>query len=412
MDERHRMNETILKNRQLVLGVCGGIAAYKSVELLRQLIKHGAKVRVIMTAAATRFVSPLTFSTLSGNPVYQDLFEETDNSAIRHIDWAESAQAVVIAPATANMVAKMAHGIADDPLSTFMLAATCPVMICPAMNANMFEHPATQRNLDRLSADGCQILSPGVGELACKVTGPGRLPEPSEIVDRLIRLLTPHDLAGKQVLVTAGPTREFIDPVRFLSNPSSGKMGYAIARAAEHRGAAVTLVSGPVSLSPPEHVTHVPVVSVEEMAGAVFARADNMDIIIKVAAVSDYRPVVCEDHKVKKGVCDVHLALARTPDILKTLGQRKHPGQVLVGFAAETHDMEIYARQKIADKNLDMIAANLIGPADSGFGSDTNQITLFFSGGRTIRLAVMDKMAAANRILDEVVTLAKQDLAD
>ncbi|BBO81757.1 putative coenzyme A biosynthesis bifunctional protein CoaBC [Desulfosarcina ovata subsp. sediminis] len=401
------MKNNLLKNKNIVLGVCGGIAAYKSVELLRRLVKLGARVRVIMTGSAARFVGPTTFAVLSENPVCLDLFAETDDAAIQHIAWADAAQAVIVAPATANMVAKMAGGIADDALSTFMLAVTCPVMICPSMNSNMFEHPATQRNLEQLAADGCRILAPGVGELACKTSGPGRLPEPEEIVDRLISYLTPDDLAGKRVLVTAGPTREAIDPVRFISNPSSGKMGYAIARAAENRGAVVTLVSGPVALAPPLNVEMVPVVSVDQMAEAVFARMDQADVIIKVAAVSDYRPVVSEAHKVKKGDGDIQLALTRTTDILKTLGQRKRAGQILVGFAAETRDMETYAMQKVAAKNLDMIAANLIGPPDSGFAADTNRMTLFFADGRKASLDVMDKAAVAHRILDEVVGIIR-----
>ena len=396
------MKKTVLSGKNIVLGVSGGIAAYKSVELLRRLVKLGARVRVIMTRSAASFVGPMTFKVLSENPVCLDLFEDESDAAIRHIEWAEAAQAVVIAPATANVVAKLAGGIADDALSTFMLAVTCPTLICPSMNSNMFEHPATQRNLKRLEADGNAILAPGVGELACKTTGPGRLPEPVEIVDRLIALLTPDDFAGKRVLVTAGPTREAIDPVRFISNPSSGKMGYAIARAAENRGARVTLVSGPVALEPPLNVETVRVVSVDEMAQAVFQRQNDSDVIIKVAAVSDYRPTTSHEHKVKKGAGDIQLALTRTTDILKTLGQQKRPGQILVGFAAETRDMETYARKKLAEKRLDMIAANLIGPPDSGFAADTNRMTLYHADGRKVDLTVMEKDAVAHRILDEV----------
>jgi phosphopantothenoylcysteine decarboxylase/phosphopantothenate--cysteine ligase len=303
------------------------------------------------------------------------------------------------------MVAKLAQGIADDALSTFMLAVTCPVMICPSMNSNMFEHPATQRNLDRLAADGCRILAPGEGELACKTVGAGRLPEPVEIVDRLIGYLTPDDLAGKNLLITAGPTREAIDPVRFISNPSSGKMGYAIARAAENRGGRVTLVSGPVALDPPVNVQMVPVVTVDEMARAVFDRLDQAHVVIKVAAVSDYRPVTTASQKMKKGEGGITLELERTTDILKTIGQKKRSGQIVVGFAAETQDMETYARKKVAEKNLDMIAANLIGPPDSGFAADTNRMTLFFADGRKIALDVMEKGQVAHRILDEVAKL-------
>jgi phosphopantothenoylcysteine decarboxylase / phosphopantothenate---cysteine ligase len=344
----------------------------------------------------------MTFAVLSENPVCVDLFEENDDAAIRHIAWAEAAHAVVIAPATANMVAKMANGMADDALSTFMLAVTCPVMICPSMNSNMFEHPATQRNLERLAADGCQILAPGEGALACKTVGPGRLPEPEEIVDRLVSYLTPDDLAGRNILITAGPTREAIDPVRFISNPSSGKMGYAIARAAENRGGRVTLISGPVSLAPPLNVETIPVTTVDEMAQAVFDRLAQAHVIIKVAAVSDYRPVNVSDQKMKKGEGSISLALERTTDILKTVGQRKRPGQIVVGFAAETQDMETYAKKKVAEKNLDMIAANLIGPADSGFAADTNRMTLFFADGQKVVLDVMEKDAVAHLILDQV----------
>ena len=395
----------MLKNKQIVLGVCGGIAAYKSVELLRRLVKAGARVRVIMTESATRFVAPMTFEALSENPVYTDLFEEKSDASIRHIAWAEDAQAVVIAPATANIVAKMANGIADDALSTFMLAVTCPVMVCPSMNSNMYEHPATQRNLARLADDGCAILAPGEGELACKTVGAGRLPEPVEIVDRLSAFLTPKDLSGKNILITAGPTREAIDPVRFVSNPSSGKMGYAIARAAENRGARVTLVSGPVALEPPVNVETIPVISAEEMACAVFDRLDQAQVIVKVAAVSDYRPSTVMPQKMKKGEEGITLSLERTTDILKTIGQKKRPGQILVGFAAETQDMEAYARKKVAEKNLDMIAANLIGPPDSGFAADTNRMTLFFKDGRQKPLEVMQKDQVAHLILDEVVKL-------
>ena len=406
------MQETVLQSKQIVLGVCGGIAAYKSVELLRRLVKLGARVRVIMTRSAARFVSPLTFAVLSENPVCLDLFEDQDDAAIRHIAWAESAQAVLIAPATANMIAKLAHGIADDALSTFMLAVTCPIMICPSMNSNMFEHPATRRNLDRLVADGCHILAPCEGELACKTIGPGRLPDPEAIVDRLIAYLTPDDLAGKNVMVTAGPTREAIDPVRFISNPSSGKMGFAMARAAENRGARVTLISGPVQLLPPLNVTLVCVETADEMARAVFDHMDRADVIIKVAAVSDYRPRTVEAHKIKKGEGDMQLTLERTTDILKTVGQRKRDDQIVVGFAAETREMASYARQKLIEKHLDLIAANRIGPGDSGFAADTNRMTLFFADGGQTVLDVMEKDKVAHFILDQVVDLIKNKQAE
>lgn len=401
------MKKNVLHDRNIVLGVCGGIAAYKSVELLRRLVKLGARVRVVMTRSAARFVGPMTFAVLSENKVCLDLFDEKNDAAIRHIAWAEAAQAVVIAPATANMVAKLAHGIADDALSTFMLAVTCPVMICPSMNSNMFEHPAHRRNLRRLEADGNLVLAPGEGELACGTTGPGRLPEPEEIVDRLISFLSPDDLAGKRFLITAGPTREAIDPVRFISNPSSGKMGYAIARAAERRGARVTLVTGPVSLAPPLNVEVVPVVTADDMAEAVFSRLEQAHVIVKVAAVSDYRPVHTETHKIKKSRDEIELVLERTTDILKTVGRRKRDDQIVVGFAAETRDMASYALKKLDEKRLDLIAANLIGPPDSGFAADTNRMTLFFADGRKTVLDVMDKDTVAHLILDQVVELIR-----
>jgi phosphopantothenoylcysteine decarboxylase/phosphopantothenate--cysteine ligase len=275
-------------------------------------------------------------------------------------------------------------------------------MICPSMNSNMYEHPAHRRNLQQLHADGYHLLAPGEGELACGTTGPGRLPEPADIVDRLASLLTTKDLAGKQVLVTAGPTREAIDPVRFISNPSSGKMGYAIARAAEYRGARVTLVSGPVELAPPLNVELIPVVTVDEMASAVFERMERADVIVKVAAVSDYRPVRMNTHKIKKGEDRLQLSLERTTDILKTVGQRKRR-QFVVGFAAETREMEAYARRKLQEKHLDMIAANLIGSPDSGFASDTNRMTLYYADGSQEVLNLMDKLAVAHLILDRTV---------
>jgi len=401
------MRKSVLHGKNIVFGVCGGIAAYKSVEIVRRLLKLGSNVRVIMTRSATRFVGPMTFEVLSENKVCVDLFDGKDDASIRHIAWAEEAHAVLIAPATANMVAKLAHGIADDALSTFMMAVTSPVLVCPSMNSNMFEHPAHRRNLRQLEADGCQVLSPGEGQLACGTTGPGRLPEPVEVVDRLKALMTTKDFTGKTVLVTAGPTREPIDPVRFISNPSSGKMGYAIARAAEYRGARVLLVSGPVNLAPPLNVDTIRVETVSEMAEAVFTRLDETDVVVKVAAVSDYRPVTTERHKMKKGDGDIHLALTRTTDILRTIGSQKRDGQIVVGFAAETQNMESYARKKLQEKNLDLIAANLIGHPDSGFAADTNRMTLFFADGRTLDLEIMDKEAVAHLILDEVARLVK-----
>jgi phosphopantothenoylcysteine decarboxylase/phosphopantothenate--cysteine ligase len=396
--------KNILKDKHIVLGVCGGIAAYKSVELLRLLAKEGASIRVLMTENAKWFVGPGTFETLSGQPVCLSLFENQDEAPVSHIRWAEEAQAVVIAPATANIIGKLANGIADDALSTFMLAATCPVLVCPSMNTNMFFSPSVQRNLQTLKNDGMTILEPDAGELACGTRGAGRLPEPELIADRLKACLTSRDLEDKTILVSAGPTREAIDPVRFISNPSSGKMGYAIAKAAEHRGAKVTLVSGPVRLPAPYGVDVIRVSSASEMAEAVFAHMAGADIIIKTAAVSDYRPKVQAPQKIKKLKDELILELIKNQDILKALGAKK-TGQILVGFAAETEELEKHAGQKLKAKNLDIIVGNLVNVPASGFQSDTNQVTFFYRDGSKEPLPVMEKEAVAHVLLDRILNL-------
>ncbi len=393
-----------IKNKNIVLGVCGGIAAYKSVELLRLLKKHGANVRVIMTSNARKFVGQLTFEALSGQPVCTDIFEKNDCAPIRHIDWAREADAVVIAPATANITGKLANGIADDMLSTFMLAVTSPVIFCPSMNTHMYENKAVRRNLERLRTDGYFIMEPETGKLACGTAGPGRLPEPTDILDRVLSSLMPKDLKGKRLLVTAGPTRELIDPVRFISNPSSGKMGYSIARAAEHRGGAVVLITGPVNLPDPLNVNMIHVRTAEEMASAVFKHMKRSDIIIKAAAVSDYRPVTSSKRKMKKGKDEMVLALQKNQDILKKLGRKKE-NRTLVGFAAETENLEKNARKKLAEKNLDIIAGNIIGRPSSGFGTDTNKVTLFYKNGSKESLPKMEKDALAHILLDRIVEL-------
>jgi phosphopantothenoylcysteine decarboxylase/phosphopantothenate--cysteine ligase len=391
------------KNKKVILAVCGGIAAYKSVEILRLLKKAQAEVRVILTKSAQWFVGALTFEALSGQPVFKEMFQEGSEASFRHIDWAREADGVIIAPATANIIGKLANGIADDPLSTFMLAVTAPVLICPSMNTHMYASKAVQRNLDTLRSDGYFLMEPDSGQLACGTSGPGRLPEPEEIFDRFLACLSPKDLAGKKILVTAGPTIEPIDPVRFISNPSSGKMGFAVARAAEHRGAEVTLISGPTHLADPMHVTTIRVRTAEEMAHQVFRLMENAEVIIKSAAVSDYRPKQSKIHKIKKGKSEMVLRLQQNKDILKTLGQKKKQ-QVLVGFAAETRELNKNATQKMAEKNLDIIAGNLVGSADSGFASDTNTVTLFFKDGTTESLPAMDKMEVAHILLDRLVT--------
>jgi phosphopantothenoylcysteine decarboxylase/phosphopantothenate--cysteine ligase len=391
-----------LKNKKVILAVCGGIAAYKGIEILRLLKKADAEVRVILTKSAQWFVGALTFEALSDQPVFTDMFKESNEASLRHIDWAREADGVIIAPATANMIGKLANGIADDHLSTFMLAVTSPVLICPSMNTHMYASQAVQRNLDTLRSDGYLLMEPGSGQLACGTTGPGRLPEPEEIYDRFLGCLSPKDLDGKKILVTAGPTIEPIDPVRFISNSSSGKMGFSIARAAEHRGAEVTLISGPTHLADPMNVTTIRVRTAAEMAHQVFELMENADVIIKSAAVSDYGPKESKAHKVKKGKSEMVLRLQPNTDILKTLGQKKKQ-QVLVGFAAETRDLKKNATQKLAEKNLDIIAGNLVGSTDSGFESDTNTVTLFFKDGTAESLPTMDKLAVAHTLLDRII---------
>jgi len=400
------MMKRLLQHKNVVLGVSGGIAAYKSAELVRLLVKQEAFVRVVMTQNAAEFVGPLTFKALTGKPVSTDLFYGGDETPIKHIEWAREAHAVVIAPATANIIGKIANGIADDALSTFILAVTSPVLICPSMNANMYQSRAVQRNLTILREYGFHVVSPGEGDLACGTSGPGRLPEPAEIVDRLVACLTPKDLAGKRVMVSAGPTQEAIDPVRFISNPSSGKMGYAIAKAAENRGADVILVTGPTHLPDPINVNTIHVRTTEEMAKAVFTHYEDCHIIIKAAAVSDYRPKNQADQKIKKDQDEMTLTLVKNADILMALGQRKKD-QILVGFAAETQDLEKNATKKLKQKNLDIIAANLVGRPDSGFEADTNTITLFFRNGTKEVLDTMGKDEVSHIILDRILSMKR-----
>lgn len=399
--------DTVIKAKHIVLGVCGGIAAYKSVEFLRLLVKQGAQVRVIMTKNARHFVGPLTFEALSGRNVCDDLFSVSEDAAIGHIKWAEEADAVVIAPATANMIGKLANGIADDALSTFMMAVTCRSLICPAMNVNMYASGPVQRNLKRLKADGHIVIEPEAGELACGTIGPGRLPEPAYIHDRLIQALSFKDLNTANVLVTAGPTREAIDPVRFVGNHSSGKMGYAIARAAELRGARVTLITGPSALPPPVNVQLIRVTSAAEMADAVFENFAAADVLIKSAAVADYRPTQMEIHKIKKSVDGRSLNLERTIDILTAVSKKK-THQIVVGFAAETQDLDDCATKKLQAKHLDMIVGNLVNAEGSGFDVDTNQANLYYKDGSRETLPLMPKSELADLILDRVVAMLKK----
>ncbi len=396
--------KSVIDNKNIVLGVSGGIAAYKSVELLRLFVKEGANVRVMMTKYAQAFVGALTFEALSRQKVCASLFENNDDASIRHIEWADEADAVVIAPATANIIGKLANGIADDALSTFMLAVTCPVILCPSMNTHMFESNAVQRNLEILRSDGYFVIDPGSGKLACGTTGPGRLPEPEDILDRTIFYLTPKDLKDKRILVTAGPTREPIDPVRFISNPSSGKMGFAVARAAERRGGKVTLITGPTTLLDPNNVTVLRVNTAQEMALAVFDNMEYSDIIIKAAAVSDYRPKDYAEQKIKKKKDELVLSLERTQDILKEIGMNKK-ARILVGFAAETERLEQHAEKKLVEKNLDIIVGNIVGHPDSGFGTDTNTVILFYKDGTKENFTQMPKDDVANLLLDRILKI-------
>jgi phosphopantothenoylcysteine decarboxylase/phosphopantothenate--cysteine ligase len=396
-----------LKDKNIVLGVCGGIAAYKAVDLLRVFVRAGAHIRVIMTGAAQAFVGPTTFQALSGHSVWTQMFGEQEDAPFRHIAWAEEADAVVIVPATANIIGKMSHGIADDPLTTFVLSVRAPILVCPSMNVHMYENRLVQDNIEKLERTGIKVLRPETGLLACGDEGPGRLPDVETIAEEVRSLLCPKDLAGERVLVTAGPTQEPIDPVRFISNPSSGKMGYVLARVARRRGAEVSLVSGPTVLADPQGVIVIRVRTAEEMYNAVMETAAKATIIVMAAAVSDWRPASLSEHKVKKEEMVQDLSLEQTVDIVRVLGENKNR-QILVGFAAETRDLEKNACAKLSAKNLDLIAANLVGHADSGFGSDTNQVSLFYKDGRNEALPLMDKGALAEVLFNKVLGIKRR----
>lgn len=393
---------TVVHGKTVLLGVSGGIAAYKSAELTRLLIKAGASVQVVMTANAAQFITPLTLQVLSERPVCTDLFDFGLESEIGHIHAARAADVAVIAPATANVIAKLAGGIADDYLTTVMLAVTAPVLVCPAMNSRMLQHPATQRNLDRLRQFGHRILDPQVGALACKEEGPGRLPDPPVILESVRRILTGPSLSGKKVLVSAGPTHEPFDPVRFITNPSSGKMGYALAAEAIRRQAEVHLVHGPCCLPEPAGAACHPITTAAEMADRVNRLAPAMDIIVMCAAVSDYRPAQIAGQKIKKGDGDIQVRLERTQDILAGLGERKPNGQLLIGFAAETENLLAHATEKLRRKNLDLMVANDLTEADAGFGVDTNRVTLIAPDGRTESMPCMSKAELAEVLWDRI----------
>ena len=391
-----------LADRRVLVGMSGGIACYKACELVRQLRQAGAAVHVVMTENARQFVTPLTVQTLAGSPVATDTFDLTQESTIGHIRLADTADVVVLAPATANLIAKMTHGIADDLLTTVLLATRAPIVVAPAMNVHMWEHAATQENIQILTRRGLRIVGPASGSLACGYEGAGRLADPMEIVEAAIVAVTPQDLVGEHVLVSAGPTREAIDPVRYLTNHSSGKMGYAIARIARRRGATVTLVSGPVDLPAPAGVRIVTVGSAREMDAALRAEFRRATVLVMAAAVADYRPAVALDRKMKKSAGGRTLALTRNVDIVTALAKTKGH-RTVVGFAAETHEVAAEARRKLREKGLDLIVANDVTAAGAGFGSDTNVVRLLDARGLDESLPVLPKEEVAARILDWVI---------
>jgi phosphopantothenoylcysteine decarboxylase/phosphopantothenate--cysteine ligase len=396
-----------MNGKEIVLGICGGIAAYKAAELAREMVKAGGQVHVIMTRSAREFITPLTMQTLSGNVVATDLFQLYEEKEIGHISLARRAQVLVIAPATANIIGKIAHGIADDMLSTVVMATKAPVLIAPAMNEAMWENPVVQHNVGSLKQLGYHFVDPGWGDLACGVQGTGRMADIGDIIAEIELLLAPKDFKGQTVLVTAGPTRELIDPVRFISNPSSGKMGFAIARAFRQRGAQVTLISGPVAIAPPAGVRYLPVQSAAEMRSAVTKHFKGSTIIVKSAAVADYRPSTVSARKIKKGSKTLTLSLERTIDILAELGAKKG-NRILVGFAAETHNMREHAVEKLKNKNLDLIVANDVTRKDAGFGSDMNAVQLFFRDGSSETLPPLFKEDIAHILLDRISVLLKK----
>jgi len=393
----------MLQGKTVLLGVTGGIAAYKAAAVASKLTQAGADVRVVLTDSAAKFIAPLTFQAITRHRVIVDTFDEDDASVISHIDLADRADAVVIAPATANSLAKLALGLGDDMLSTTMLAlgTRVPVLIAPAMNVHMYANPVVQGHMDTLRSRGMTFVEPGEGFLACGYTGKGRMAEPEQIADKLFALLDDgrREMDGVRVLVTAGATMERIDPVRFLTNDSSGKMGFAVAEAARDRGARVTVVAGRTEVAPPQGVELVRVESAQEMYDAVLARFPEADIVVKAAAVADYRPAASSVRKLKKTEASLTLELERTPDILKALGERKSPGQVLIGFAAETNDLAANAMAKAAKKRADFIVGNDVSQPGVGFGHDTNAVSVFTAEGLVEDVPLQSKRAVAERLL-------------
>lgn len=395
----------MLKGKTVLLGVTGGIAAYKSASLASLLVKAGAEVHVIMTEHAINFINPITFETLTGHKCVTDTFDRNFEFQVEHVALAKKADVIMVAPATANVIAKLAHGLADDMLTTTILASKAPKLIAPAMNTGMYENPVTQDNLNTLRHYGMEVITPASGRLACGDTGAGKMPEPETLIEYIYRCCAcEKDMKGLRVLVTAGPTQEAIDPVRYITNHSSGKMGYSIARACMLRGADVTLVTGQTSQEPPMFTEVVPVTSAKDMYDAVTSRSRDMDIIIKAAAVADYRPANVSDQKMKKQDADLTIPLERTDDILKYLGDNKKPGQFLCGFSMETQNMLENSRRKLEKKNLDMIVANNLKVQGAGFAGDTNVVTLITRSSET-ELPIMAKDEVADRLMDEIMKL-------
>ena len=394
----------MLKGKTVVLGVTGSIAAYKIAYLASALVKLHADVNVIMTQNATNFINPITFETLTSNKCLVDTFDRNFQYNVEHVALAKRADIFMVAPASANVIGKMANGIADDMLTTTILAAKCPKLVSPAMNTNMYTNQIVQDNLEKLKHYGFEIIDPANGYLACGDTGAGKMPEPETLLQYILReIACEKDLAGKRVLITAGPTQEKIDPVRYITNHSTGKMGYALAECCMRRGAEVTLVNGPVAIQPPMFVDVVPVTSAEEMAREVKTRADSQDIIIKAAAVADYRPVNPADEKIKKKDGDSSIELERTEDILKYLGEHRKKGQFICGFSMETEHMVENSTAKLDKKNVDMIVANNLKVSGAGFGTDTNIVTLITKAGAK-ELPIMSKSEVADAIMDEILT--------
>ena len=397
----------MLTNKTIVLGVTGGIAAYKAADLASRLVKRGCRVYVLMTRSATEFIAPLTFETLTGNKAVVDTFDRNFQWNVEHVALAKQADAFLIAPATANVIAKLAHGLADDMLTTTVLAASCPKVVAPAMNTGMYENPVTQDNLQTLRDYGFSIVEPDSGVLACKDVGKGRLPDADVLISALEDALSPKDLQGIRVLVTAGPTCEALDPVRYITNHSSGKMGYAIARAAARRGAQVTLVSGKTGLSAPAGVQRVDVFSAQEMFDQVTRHFPEQDIVIKAAAVGDYRPKQRQEHKIKKSGETMTLQLVKNPDILAYLGEHKRLGQVICGFSMETKDLLENSRKKLEKKQADLIVANNLTVAGAGFGVDTNAVTMI-TPEDAIPYPVMSKEQVADELLTRLLGILKK----